>query len=179
VGEKRNIYLIGPMGSGKTAVGRQLAAELGLEFVDSDTEIENRTGVDITYIFDKEGEAGFRQREQAVIRELIARDHLVVATGGGAVIADENRRNLAETGIVVYLRTTVEQQLERTRRTKNRPLLNNGDPAEVLGQLMALRGPLYEEIATFSADTGNRRVKTVVTGILNALQVYGFAPLKN
>ena len=178
MGDKRNVYLIGPMGSGKTAVGKQLARKLGLQFVDSDAEIERRTGVDITFIFEKEGETRFRERERAVIAELTGRDNLVIATGGGTVINAENRRNLADHGIVVYLRTGIEQQLQRTRNAKNRPLLLDGDPHEILGRLMAERGPLYEELATFSVDTGGQRVITVVADILASLREHGLEPLK-
>lgn len=157
------------MGSGKTAVGRSLAKKLGLRFFDSDTEIEQRTGVDIPYIFEKEGEGGFRQRERDMIAELVLHDGIVLATGGGAVMDPENRENLAEHGLVVYLKASVEQQLERTRHTKTRPLLMNDDPGEVIRRLMSVRGPLYEEIADFSVNTGGRRVKTVVANVLEIL----------
>ena len=121
-----NLFLIGPMGAGKTTVGKQLSEALGVEFVDSDHEIQRRTGVDIPTIFEYEGEEGFRNREQAVIAELTTREGIILATGGGAVLRDENRRHLASRGFVVYLRCTPEQQYERTRRDKNRPLLLRG-----------------------------------------------------
>ena len=135
---KRNIYLIGPMGTGKTAVGKQVARLLGLPFVDSDHEIERHTGADIPLIFEREGEAGFRRREADVIAELAARTGIVLATGGGAVLSPENRRHLKTHGWVVYLETTVAQQAERATRTRNRPLLNGGDAQAQPGFLVAL-----------------------------------------
>ncbi len=176
--DKGNVFLVGPMGSGKTAVGRQLARDLGIEFLDSDAEIERRTGVDITFIFEKEGESRFRDREKAVIGELTQRKNLVLATGGGAILDDENRRALADNGLVVYLRTSVGQQLERTQHGKSRPLLLSEDPAEVLARLMQVREPLYEEVADICVDTGGQRVKTVVDHVKTQLQDHGFAALK-
>lgn len=158
------------MGSGKSAVGKQLAKDMGLRFIDSDAEIEKRTGVDISYIFEREGETGFRAREREVIAELVARKGIVLSTGGGAVTDAETRRRLAENGTVVYLRTTIAQQLERTRNTRHRPLLMNRDPETVLTELMDRRAPLYEEIADLSVDTGGRRVNTVVQEIRKKLK---------
>lgn len=166
------------MGSGKTAVGKQLAGELDLGFVDSDAEIENRTGVDISYIFEKEGEAGFRTRERDVLADLTKRDAIVLATGGGAVLDAESRRLLAEYGSVVYLRTTIAQQLERTRHTRDRPLLLGRDPETVLTELMQTREPLYEGVAEFTVDTGGRRVGAVVAEIRKALGRDDPTPLK-
>lgn len=176
--EQANIFLIGPMGSGKSAVGKQLAKELLLEFVDSDTEIEQRTGVDISYIFEKEGEAGFRAREREAIGELTERRAIVLATGGGAVLEPDNRRQLADNGTVVYLRATIAQQLERTRHTRHRPLLMERDPETVLAELMEIRAPLYEEIADFVVDTGGRRVNAVVSEICRKLKKLNAAALK-
>jgi len=156
------------MGSGKSAVGRRLARELGLEFVDSDDEIERRTGVDIPYIFEKEGEAGFRQREAEIIADLTGRTGLVLATGGGAILDAGSRERLRSRGRVVYLRTTVDQQMARTRHSADRPLLNNADPRGTLERLMAVRAPLYDEVAAFTVDTDGRKVKTVVDQILRA-----------
>ena len=173
-----NVFLVGPMGSGKTAVGRQLARDLGVEFMDSDAEIERRTGVDITFIFEKEGEDRFREREKAVIADLAQRENVVLATGGGAILDADNRRLLGSRGIVVYLKTSVKQQLERTQYTQKRPLLLNDDPATVLARLMEVRGPLYEQLANISVDTGGQRVKTVVEQIKTRLMEQGFAPLK-
>ncbi len=164
-----NVFLVGPMGSGKSAVGRQLARLLGLEFVDADAEIERRTGVDIGYIFEREGEPGFRQREAAVIDELSARPRIVLATGGGAVLDERTRERLRERGRVVYLRTSVNQQLMRTRHSSHRPLLDNPDPRGTLERLMAERAPLYEGLATVTVDTDGRKVKAVVEEIVGRL----------
>ena len=151
--EHSNIFLIGPMGSGKSAVGRRLARDLGMSFHDSDDEIEARTGVDIAYIFEKEGEAGFRKREVAVIADLTALNGIVLATGGGAAQDPENRKRLAAHGTVVYLYTSVAEQQRRTHKSRDRPLLNEGDPGEVLERLMQLRDPQYREIADLTVDT--------------------------
>lgn len=164
-----NIFLVGPMGSGKSAVGRRLARELGLEFLDSDEEIERRTGVDIAYIFEKEGEAGFRHREAEIIDDLTRREGLVLATGGGAILDADSRERLRARGRVVYLRTTVEQQLARTRHSEDRPLLMNDDRRGTLVRLMAARAPLYDEVAAITVDTDGRKVKTVVDQIMRAL----------
>jgi len=160
-----NVFLVGPMGSGKSAVGRQLAARLGLAFIDSDAEIEALTGVDIPYIFEKEGEAGFRARERDVLDDLTARNGVVVATGGGAVLDPETRVRLRSRGCVVYLRTSVNQQLARTRRSGHRPLLNTPDPLGTLARLMQVRAPLYEETADLVVETDSRKVKSVVDEI--------------
>lgn len=168
--ENRNVYLIGPMGSGKTAVGRHLARLLDLEFYDSDVEIERRTGVDIPYIFEKEGEAGFREREREVIDLLTQLQDVVIATGGGAVILPQNRERLAATGRVVYLKTGVEQQLDRTRHGRQRPLLYTDDPEATLRNLMAERAPLYESIAAFTVSTDGRHVRAVAEEVLQLLQ---------
>ena len=164
-----NLFLVGPMGSGKSAVARQLARRLGLQFVDSDDEIETRTGVDIPYIFEREGEAGFREREAEIIDHLTLADGLVLATGGGAVLDARSRERLRTRGHVVYLRTSVEQQLARTRRSTDRPLLNNPDPRGTLARLFEMRAPLYQEVAEFVVDTDGRKVKTVVQEILRHL----------
>ena len=164
-----NIFLVGPMGSGKSAVGRRLAARLGLEFVDSDEEIESRTGVDISYIFEREGESGFRQRERDVLDELTRRQGVLIATGGGAVLDADSRERLKVRGCVIYLRTSVGQQLARTRRGDQRPLLNNADPRGTLERLMQQRAPLYEESADLTVDTDGRRVTAVVEEIVKRL----------
>jgi shikimate kinase len=170
---RMKVFLVGPMGSGKSAVGRQLARRLGLEFVDSDDEIAARTGVDIPYIFEREGEAGFRHREAEVIDELTQRENVLVATGGGAVLDPASRTRLRERGHVVYLRTSVDQQLARTRRSETRPLLNNPDPRGTLARLFALRAPLYAEVAELTVDTDGRKVRTVVEQICRHLGVPG------
>jgi len=164
-----NIFLVGPMGSGKSAVGRRLAGRLGLEFVDSDEEIESRTGVDIPYIFEREGETGFRNREREVLDELTRRQGVLIATGGGAVLDADTRDRLKARGCVIYLCTSVGQQLARTRRGDQRPLLNNADPRGTLERLMEQRAPLYEESADLTVDTDGRRVTAVVEEIVKRL----------
>jgi shikimate kinase len=166
---KRSVFLVGPMGSGKTAVGRQLARTLKFVFHDSDTEIERRTGVDVAFIFEKEGEAGFRTRERDVIADLTQLDGIVLATGGGAVLSADNRRVLAERGRVVWLQASIHQQMERTRHGRHRPLLLNTDPRARLDQLMREREPLYAEIADVRVSTDGRRVQAVTEDILRAL----------
>jgi shikimate kinase len=166
---KRNIYLVGPMGTGKTAVGRQLARQLGVDFVDSDAQIEAIAGVDIPYIFEEEGEEGFREREKAIIAELTAREPVVIATGGGAVLAPENRHLLSSTGTVVYLETSVNQQLQRVRGGRGRPLLKGPDLNTRLEELRAIREPLYRQIADLTVSTDNRRVAKVVEVIQHEL----------
>jgi shikimate kinase len=168
---KTSVFLIGPMGSGKTAVGRALARSLGLAFHDSDAEVERRTGVDIPFIFEKEGEAGFRLREREAIEALTQLPRIVLATGGGAVLSPENRRHLAERGCVVYLETSVTQQADRVRHGRNRPLLaEQGDIAGRLGALMDVRSPLYGEIADLTVSTDGRRVPAVTEEILKLLR---------
>jgi shikimate kinase len=166
---RRNVYLIGPMGSGKTAVGRRLATLLGKQFIDSDAEIERRTGVDVRYIFEKEGEARFRQRERDVIAELTALDDVVVATGGGAILDPANRARLASTGVVVYLETTLDTLVRRTKTSRTRPLLANEDPRTVLERLMVARRPLYEETADLRIETTGRQVRAVALDIQQRL----------
>lgn len=157
------------MGAGKSAVGRQLARSLHLDFVDSDDEIEARTGVDIPFIFEKEGEDGFRKREMAAIDDLTQMDGVVLATGGGAVVRPENRSALGGRGYVVYLHTTVDQQVARTRKGRERPLLENGDPREILEGLMAVRDPLYREIADLVVETDGRKVYSVANEIVEQI----------
>ncbi len=168
--DKGNIYLIGPMGAGKTAVGRQLAQQLGLEFLDADAEIERRTGVDIGYIFEKEGEAGFREREKNMIAELSERRQTVIATGGGAILDPGNRARLVATGTVIYLRTSIEEQLRRTGQSRKRPLLNTGNPRAVLESLRAEREPIYEETADIRLDTRGRRVARVAATLKRLIE---------
>ncbi len=167
--QPQNLFLVGPMGAGKSAVGRQLAKLLHLDFFDSDQEIENRTGVDIPFIFEKEGEQGFRKRESKVIDDLSARQGIVLATGGGAILDSSNRSRLGARGYVIYLHTTVGQQLERTQRGRNRPLLETEDPGQVLESLMETRDPLYREIADMVVETDGRRVREVANEIREAL----------
>lgn len=166
----RNVFLVGPMGAGKSTIGRLLAKELKYPFKDSDREIEARTGADIPWIFDVEGEEGFREREEAMIAELVLEQGIVLATGGGVVMREANRHALAANGLVVYLRTSVDQQLQRTAKDRQRPLLQTADPEKVLRELMAKRDPLYREIADLIIDTDQRGPKIVVNTILNRLQ---------
>lgn len=166
----RNLILVGPMGAGKSTIGRLLAKELHLPFKDSDKEIEVRTGADIPWIFDVEGEQGFREREQAVIADLCQEDGLVLATGGGAILRPANREALRAGGRVVYLHTSVEQQLERTARDRNRPLLRTANPGQVLSELMAIRDPLYREIADVVIETDQRPPRMVVQEVLSRLE---------
>lgn len=165
-----SIFLIGPMGSGKTAVGRRLAHDLGRPFIDSDAVIEERTGVDIAFIFEKEGEAGFRRREADVIDELTQRSGIVLATGGGSILVDDTRRRLGERGAVVYLAATIDQQQARTRHGKERPLLNTGDRRQILVDLFAVRDPLYREIANVCVETDNRTVASVAKEVRRRLE---------
>lgn len=157
------------MGAGKTAIGRQLAKRLGLEFADTDAEIEARTGVDIAYIFEREGEAGFRVRERDVIDRLTLSAGIVLATGGGAVLLPENRERLAARGTVVFLEASVDQQLQRTRRGRNRPLLAIADPRAKLEELMRTREPLYRTIAALTIRTDGRRLRAVADEIARTL----------
>lgn len=164
-----NLFLVGPMGAGKSTIGRQLARSLKRDFHDSDREIELRTGVDIPFIFEKEGEAGFRRREAEVIDELTRRQGIVLATGGGAVTREENRRHLAERGAVIYLHTSVDQQLARTARDRNRPLLQTENPRARLEALMAEREPLYRKLAGLVIETDGHSVRDVVREIVQRL----------
>jgi shikimate kinase len=166
---KRNIYLVGPMGSGKSAVGRILARMVDAPFLDSDAEIEKRTGVDISYIFEREGEARFRQREREAIEALTAIEPLVLATGGGAILLPENRALLSQRGSVIYLMTSVDQQVNRVSHARHRPLLANVDPEAKLRQLMAEREPLYCAVADFKVSTDGRRIQAVAEEIIKAL----------
>ncbi len=165
----RNIFLIGPMGAGKSAVGRYLARTLHLSFVDSDDEIESRTGVDIPFIFEKEGEEGFRKRETAVIDDLSKMDGVVLATGGGAVINLDSRSRLGGRGFVVYLYTTVDQQVARTQKGRERPLLESTDPRATLQELLDTRDPMYREIADIIVETDGRKVKSVANEIIDQI----------
>ena len=154
------------MGAGKSAVGRYLARALHLTFVDSDDEIESRTGVDIPFIFEKEGEEGFRKREAVVIDDLSKMDGVVLATGGGAILDANNRSRLGGRGFVVYLYTTVEQQVSRTKKGRERPLLENANPRDMLKKLLEMRDPLYREIADIVVETDGRKVKSVADEVI-------------
>ena len=157
------------MGAGKSTIGRLLAKELHLPFKDSDKEIEVRTGANIPWIFDKEGEPGFRDRETAMIVELCHENGIVLATGGGAVMRPENRQALRNGGRVVYVHASIEQQVARTSRDRNRPLLRNANPEKILRDLLAVRDPLYREIADLVVETDERPPRMVVLDILERL----------
>lgn len=164
-----NIFFVGLMGAGKTTVGRVLAKHLGKNFYDTDHEIERRTGVNIPLIFELEGEGGFRKRETSIIEELSQMDNIILATGGGAVLAAENRQYLKQNGTVIYLRANVNELWHRTRNDKSRPLLQTADPRAKLEQLFKERDPYYREVANFIVDTGSQPVTTLVTHIENLL----------
>lgn len=164
----RNIHLIGPMGAGKTTIGRLLAKTLDVRFVDSDREIEQRTGVSIPMIFEYEGEEGFRRREAEVLADLCGKDEIVLATGGGSILLPENREVLHERGFVVYLQCSVEKQLERTHKDSNRPLLKTQNPRQKLQELLQVREPLYRSLADFIVDTGEHSSRSAVRQILKA-----------
>ncbi|MCS2608414.1 shikimate kinase AroK [Halomonas dongshanensis] len=168
--ELPNVFLIGPMGAGKSTIGRLLAAELSREFFDSDHVIQDRCGADIPWIFDVEGEQGFRLREMQMIDELTQYEGIVLATGGGAVLREENRRALRERGTVVYLMTTVEQQLKRTARDRNRPLLQCADRERVLNDMFTQRDPLYRATADIPVRTDRRSPRAVVNEILRRVR---------
>ena len=167
---KTNVFLIGPMGSGKTAVGKHLARLMRAPFRDSDAEIEARTGVDISYIFSREGEDGFRTREREILEEMTRESPIVLATGGGAILLEVNRKVLRERGFVVYLRTSIEQQVERVRQGRNRPLLHDVDPLAKLTELMAVRAPLYESVSDYTVATDGRKVHMVADSIYAAFK---------
>ncbi len=158
------------MGAGKTTIGRKLAEALGMDFIDSDQEIEARTGATIPWIFDVEGEAGFRKREKAVIDELTRRPNLVLATGGGAVLDPENRRHLQSRGTVIYLQASLDELLARTRKDRNRPLLQTADPRARLEALLREREPLYRDVADIVFETGQRGIRQAVQALLRELQ---------
>ena len=167
--EKRNIFLVGPMGAGKSTIGRHLADELHLEFFDSDHEIERKTGADIAWIFDLEGEDGFRKRELETINGLTDKQGIVLATGGGSIITPAVRNRLSARGIVVYLQTTIDKQVARTQRDKRRPLLQNDDPEVVLRNLAESRNPLYEEVADYVVDTDDQSARSVANQIIQKI----------
>jgi len=165
-----NIFLVGMMGAGKTSVGRVLAKRLNKAFYDSDHVIEQRTGVKIPVIFEIEGEPGFRHRESVVLDELTALDNIVLATGGGAVLAQANRERLRNRGTVVYLRASVKDLLNRTRHDKNRPLLQTADPRARLNELYEKRDPLYREVAHVTIDTGSQSLSTLMNRLCQVLE---------
>lgn len=167
--EKRNIFLIGPMGAGKSTIGKYLSEMLHMDLYDSDQEIERRTGADIGWVFDVEGEEGFRKREEQVISDLSEMQGIVLATGGGAIKSAQTRNRLSARGIVVYLETPIEKQLARTQRDKRRPLLQTDDPRGVLVNLAGEREPLYREIADYVVRTDELTAKQVASQIIELL----------
>ncbi|KEY91047.1 shikimate kinase [Candidatus Photodesmus blepharus] len=169
--EKRNIFLVGPMGAGKSTIGRHLAQQLHMEFLDSDIAIEERTGADIAWVFDVEGEDGFRKREESIINALTEQKGIVLATGGGSVKSKENRNRLSARGTVIYLETAIEKQLARTNRDKKRPLLLQTDnPRETLQSLASECNKLYEEIADYTISTDDQSAKVVANQIIKILE---------
>lgn len=169
--EKRNIFLIGPMGAGKSTIGRQLAKELNMGFYDSDQEIEKRTGASISWIFDIEGEVGFRIREEKIINELTSMNKIVLATGGGSIISPKTRHCLSSRGIIIYLKATIEKQLIRTKTNKKRPLLHMQESTkEVLKKLSLERNPLYQEISDITINTDDKSAKYIIYNIINHLK---------
>jgi len=165
----KRIVLVGPMGAGKSTIGRMLARELGYGFTDSDRIIEARCGADIPWIFDVEGEEGFRHRETAILSELSRQPQIVLATGGGAVMREENHAHLKRDALVVYLKTPVEQQVERTRKDRNRPLLRDDDPEAVLRRLFAIRDPLYTRLADIVMFTDRKSPRMVVRQLVSCI----------
>ena len=169
INQKGNIILIGPMGSGKTSTGKMLAKEMGYVFADTDEEVTKRTGVSIAYIFDVEGEEGFRKRECLALKECLNDNNTILSTGGGIVLSKENRDLLQDRGTVVYLQTSIRFQVKRTASTNNRPLLQNKDPEETLEKLMLTRTPLYEEIADIIIITDNKSLQEMSKEIQRAI----------
>jgi shikimate kinase len=167
-----NLILVGMMGSGKTTMGRALAKHLGNVFVDSDEEIIKRTGVTIPHIFDVEGEAGFRLRECAAIRDLVGRDRMVLATGGGAVLAEQNREMLQQNGIVIYLKASVHDLWQRTRHDRNRPLLQTSNPHAKLTELFQQRDPLYQQVSDIVVQSGKQSVHSLMLHLLGELESF-------
>jgi shikimate kinase len=167
-----NLVLVGMMGSGKTTMGRALAKHLGKIFVDSDEEIIKRTGVTVPHIFDIEGESGFRLRETAAIRDLVGRDNMVLATGGGAVLAEQNRAMLQQNGIVIYLKTNVHDLWQRTRHDRNRPLLQTKDPYAKLSELFKQRDPLYQQVSDIVVQSGKQSVHTLMLRLMDEIDAF-------
>ena len=167
-----SVFIVGPMGAGKTTIGRLLAKQLGREFVDSDWYVESQTGADIAWIFAKEGEAGFRARETRAIDELTQHSQIVLATGGGAVMSADNRAFLQQRGVVIYLNAPVEVQMIRTSKDKSRPLLQQPNPRKILQELYRKRDPLYRQVAHIVMPTGHTYPRHMVTQLLQQLERY-------
>ena len=170
VNQTDNIILIGPMGAGKTSTGRILAKEMGFNFIDTDDAIVESTGVSIAYIFDVEGESGFRQREHRALMKFLGNDKMVIATGGGIITHDKSRVILQDQKKVVYLKTSIEKQIERATVSDNRPLLIDTNPESKLQELMLTREPLYEEISDIKIDTDERKPSEIALEIIDRLR---------
>ena len=168
-----NIFIVGPMGSGKSTVGKIISSELFLTFYDTDAEIESRTGASIEWIFDLEGEEGFRKREGGILSELAELNSIVLSTGGGIILSDLNRDILSSRGTVFYLATPINVQLERTSKDKDRPLLKDGDPGKILEKLHEERVSLYEEVADYVVNTENLSSQEVASEIIKRVKNYG------
>ncbi len=166
-----NIFLVGPMGVGKTTIGYQIAQILSMNFIDSDQEIEKRAGVSIPTIFEYEGEEGFRQREQNIIAELTQFNNIVLSTGGGVILDADNRKHLQNRGYVIYLHASVDDLLERTAHSQNRPLLQTPNPREKLETLLSQRHPLYTEVANITIETGQKSIPEVIQIVLTHLEL--------
>jgi len=165
----KNIYLVGLMGSGKTTLGKILSKKIDKQFYDSDQVIEEKLGVDVPIIFEYEGEAGFREREKDILKELVGIQNIVLATGGGIILSKSNRDLLAQNGIVVYLKSNQKDLILRMKNDKTRPLLQNGNIEEKIKTLCKEREPLYEEIADFEIMTKNKRIHEVVNEIIRLI----------
>jgi len=168
-----NIFIVGPMGSGKSTVGKIISSELFLNFFDTDEEIEARTGASIDWIFDLEGEEGFRKRESKILEEMVQQNSIVLSTGGGIILSESNRELLSSRGTVFYLATPIAVQLERTSKDKDRPLLKNGDPGKILEELHVARESLYEGVADFIVNTEGKSSQEVSTEIIKLVKNYG------
>ena len=168
-----NIFIVGPMGSGKSTVGKIISNELFLNFFDTDEEIETRTGASIDWIFDLEGEDGFRKRESKILHEMVQQNSIVLSTGGGIILSESNRELLSSRGTVFYLATPIAVQLERTSKDKDRPLLKNGDPGKILKELHLARENLYEEVADYIVNTEGKSSQEVSAEIIKLVKSYG------
>ena len=168
-----NIFIVGPMGSGKSTVGKIISSELFLNFFDTDEEIESRTGASIDWIFDLEGEEGFRKRESQILEEMVQQNSIVLSTGGGIILSEPNRELLSSRGTVFYLATPIETQLERTSKDKDRPLLKNGDPGKILKGLHIARESLYEEVSDYVVNTEGKSSQEVSAEIIKLVKNYG------
>ena len=165
----KNIYLIGLMGSGKTTLGKILSKKLDKDFYDSDQVIEEKLGVNVPMIFEYEGEAGFREREKDILKELVSKQNIVLATGGGIILSESNRDLLAKNGIVIYLKSNQKDLVLRMKNDKTRPLLKNGNVELIIKKLCQEREPLYEQIADFEIATKNKRIHEVVNEIIRII----------